>query len=210
MRRTDVEVDGQTQRSGVHIQRCRQAPTQFLPPPRLTRLLLLLPRRLGCSACGTTCRAAKIGASFGTMQCNTGFRCAEPHLRSLSKLLPPYAWTLALLLQMRVWALHRYLAVSGCAGMCVNMCKSPTQSFFTEQLGMCAVCQAFQLASWPIAFLWLRNRLEIASASHWAHIGLLLHTVTQSALIWARSERNSARCSFCQIVTVTTPPLLPK
>ncbi|KAK9816719.1 hypothetical protein WJX72_004177 [[Myrmecia] bisecta] len=30
----------------------------------------------------------------------------------------------------------RYLAESGCVGMCVNLCKSPTQKFFTEQLGM--------------------------------------------------------------------------
>ncbi|KAK9840182.1 hypothetical protein WJX74_004918 [Apatococcus lobatus] len=30
----------------------------------------------------------------------------------------------------------RYLAESGCAGMCVNLCKSPTQEFFTTQLGM--------------------------------------------------------------------------
>jgi hypothetical protein len=27
----------------------------------------------------------------------------------------------------------RYLAESGCVGMCVNMCKVPTQKFFTEQ-----------------------------------------------------------------------------
>lgn len=30
----------------------------------------------------------------------------------------------------------RYLADSGCVGMCVNMCKVPTQSFFTEKLGI--------------------------------------------------------------------------
>ena len=30
----------------------------------------------------------------------------------------------------------RYLAESGCTAMCVNLCKSPTQNFFTEQLGM--------------------------------------------------------------------------
>ncbi|GAB4816265.1 hypothetical protein N2152v2_003311 [Parachlorella kessleri] len=30
----------------------------------------------------------------------------------------------------------RYLAESGCTAMCVNLCKAPTQSFFTEQLGM--------------------------------------------------------------------------
>lgn len=30
----------------------------------------------------------------------------------------------------------RYLAESRCAGMCVNLCKSPTQAFFSEQLGM--------------------------------------------------------------------------
>ncbi|KAL0050418.1 hypothetical protein WJX82_010875 [Trebouxia sp. C0006] len=30
----------------------------------------------------------------------------------------------------------RYLAESGCVGMCVNLCKTPTQTFFTEELGM--------------------------------------------------------------------------
>ena len=30
----------------------------------------------------------------------------------------------------------RYLAESGCAGMCVNLCKAPVQQFFTEELGM--------------------------------------------------------------------------
>jgi Beta-carotene isomerase D27-like, C-terminal len=30
----------------------------------------------------------------------------------------------------------RYLADSGCVGMCVNMCKVPTQSFFTEKFGI--------------------------------------------------------------------------
>lgn len=30
----------------------------------------------------------------------------------------------------------RYLAESGCTAMCVNLCKAPTQTFFTEQLGM--------------------------------------------------------------------------
>jgi Beta-carotene isomerase D27-like, C-terminal len=30
----------------------------------------------------------------------------------------------------------RYLAESGCVGICGNLCKAPCQSFFTEQLGM--------------------------------------------------------------------------
>ncbi|CAL8467376.1 g6913 [Coccomyxa elongata] len=30
----------------------------------------------------------------------------------------------------------RYLAESKCAGMCVNLCKAPVQTFFTEELGM--------------------------------------------------------------------------
>lgn len=32
--------------------------------------------------------------------------------------------------------LRRYLAESGCVGMCTNLCKSPVQAFFTDQLGM--------------------------------------------------------------------------
>lgn len=30
----------------------------------------------------------------------------------------------------------RYLEESGCVGMCVNLCKLPTQTFFTEQFGI--------------------------------------------------------------------------
>lgn len=30
----------------------------------------------------------------------------------------------------------RYLETSGCVGMCVSLCKIPTQTFFTEQMGM--------------------------------------------------------------------------
>jgi hypothetical protein len=29
----------------------------------------------------------------------------------------------------------RYLETSGCTGLCVNLCKLPTQYFFTEELG---------------------------------------------------------------------------
>jgi hypothetical protein len=29
----------------------------------------------------------------------------------------------------------RYLESSGCVGMCTNMCKLPTQKFFTETFG---------------------------------------------------------------------------
>lgn len=30
----------------------------------------------------------------------------------------------------------RFLEQSGCKGLCVNMCKIPTQRFFTEELGL--------------------------------------------------------------------------
>eukprot|EP00850_Spirogloea_muscicola_P002781 SM000011S18959 [mRNA] locus=s11:39745:41290:- [translate_table: standard] len=30
----------------------------------------------------------------------------------------------------------RYLEQSGCVGMCINMCKLPTQDFFTDQFGL--------------------------------------------------------------------------
>lgn len=30
----------------------------------------------------------------------------------------------------------RYLEQSGCVGMCVNMCQQPTQSFFTDKVGL--------------------------------------------------------------------------
>lgn len=31
---------------------------------------------------------------------------------------------------------RRYLENSGCVGMCVNMCKIPTQDFFTNEFGL--------------------------------------------------------------------------
>jgi len=30
----------------------------------------------------------------------------------------------------------RYLEQSGCVGMCINMCKMPTEDFFTNQFGL--------------------------------------------------------------------------
>ena len=30
----------------------------------------------------------------------------------------------------------RYLAESGCVGMCVNLCRAPVQKFFGEELGV--------------------------------------------------------------------------
>lgn len=33
-------------------------------------------------------------------------------------------------------SLERYLENSGCVGMCVNMCKTPTQDFFTNEFGL--------------------------------------------------------------------------
>jgi hypothetical protein len=32
--------------------------------------------------------------------------------------------------------ISRYLENSGCVGMCVNMCKIPTQDFFTNDFGL--------------------------------------------------------------------------
>lgn len=34
------------------------------------------------------------------------------------------------------WTHDRYLENSGCVGMCVNMCKLPTQDFFTKEFGL--------------------------------------------------------------------------
>jgi hypothetical protein len=35
-----------------------------------------------------------------------------------------------------VFGLCRYLEASGCVGMCVNVCKVPTQDFFTKEFGL--------------------------------------------------------------------------
>lgn len=52
------------------------------------------------------------------------------------KLHPNVSWSQQIRgLHPSVW-LFRYLEHSGCVGMCVNMCKIPTQEFFTNSLGM--------------------------------------------------------------------------
>jgi hypothetical protein len=42
---------------------------------------------------------------------------------------------------------------SGCVGMCVNLCKAPTQTFFTEQLGEWARCPSLPLHHLPAPLL---------------------------------------------------------
>ncbi|KAF2575566.1 hypothetical protein F2Q70_00001513 [Brassica cretica] len=58
------------------------------------------------------------------------------------KLFPPTKWAADLMqllqcLSFTGWlVLLRYLENSGCVGMCVNMCKIPTQDFFTNEFGL--------------------------------------------------------------------------
>jgi hypothetical protein len=43
----------------------------------------------------------------------------------------------------------RYLENSGCVGMCVNMCKIPTQSFFTDEFGLPLTMNPSECISFP-------------------------------------------------------------
>ena len=58
----------------------------------------------------------------------------------IASIILQYATPVNIILQyatpVSIMLLPRYLAESGCVGMCVNLCKAPTQEFFTEQLGM--------------------------------------------------------------------------
>lgn len=75
--------------------------------------------------CGTLCPC-----SFESLHIQ-----AAEHVH-LEKLHPNASWSQQIRgLHPSVW-LFRYLENSGCVGMCVNMCKIPTQEFFTNSLGM--------------------------------------------------------------------------
>lgn len=42
----------------------------------------------------------------------------------------------------------RYLESSGCVGMCVNMCKVPTQDFFTNEFGLPLTMDPSECSAW--------------------------------------------------------------
>ncbi|WP_404784538.1 DUF4033 domain-containing protein [Altericista sp. CCNU0014] len=61
----------------------------------------------------------------------------------------------------------RYLEQSGCVGMCINMCKLPTQSFFTQEFGIpLTMTPNFEDLSCEMAFGQLPPPLETEAAYH--------------------------------------------
>ncbi|KAL5148398.1 Beta-carotene isomerase D27, chloroplastic [Glycine soja] len=52
------------------------------------------------------------------------------------KLFPPTKWAAEFNAALTVPFFDWYLENSGCVGMCVNMCKIPTQDFFTNEFGL--------------------------------------------------------------------------
>jgi Beta-carotene isomerase D27-like, C-terminal len=61
----------------------------------------------------------------------------------------------------------RYLEQSGCVGMCINMCKLPTQSFFTQEFGIpLTMTPNFEDLSCEMVFGQLPPPLETEAAYH--------------------------------------------
>lgn len=61
----------------------------------------------------------------------------------------------------------RYLEQSGCVGMCINMCKLPTQSFFTQDFGIpLTMTPNFEDLSCEMVFGQLPPPLETEAAYH--------------------------------------------
>lgn len=61
----------------------------------------------------------------------------------------------------------RYLEQSGCVGMCVNMCKMPTQAFFTQEFGIpLTMTPNFEDLSCEMVFGQLPPPLETEAAYH--------------------------------------------
>lgn len=61
----------------------------------------------------------------------------------------------------------RYLEESGCVGMCINMCKLPTQAFFTQEFGIpLTMTPNFDDLSCEMVFGHLPPPLETEAAYH--------------------------------------------
>lgn len=61
----------------------------------------------------------------------------------------------------------RYLEQSGCVGMCINMCKLPTQTFFTEKFGIpLTMTPDFEDFSCEMTFGQVPPPLETEAAYH--------------------------------------------
>jgi Beta-carotene isomerase D27-like, C-terminal len=61
----------------------------------------------------------------------------------------------------------RYLEQSGCVGMCINMCKLPTQEFFTKEFGIpLTMTPNFEDLSCDMVFGQLPPALETEAAYH--------------------------------------------
>jgi hypothetical protein len=61
----------------------------------------------------------------------------------------------------------RYLEQSGCVGMCINMCKLPTQAFFTQDFGIpLTMTPNFEDLSCEMVFGQVPPPLETEAAYH--------------------------------------------
>lgn len=81
----------------------------------------------------------------------------------------------------------RYLENSGCVGMCVNMCKIPTQDFFTNEFGL-------PLTMMPSMSPHSRAAQIVICHSFWTnnHIYMITHTHRHIYKV----STNSAYCLF--------------
>lgn len=93
------------------------------------RLLLLgaAPLLRPLPLCATAAVAATVGSPCGQSTYGVAaWTCRPQQERCCLDMLPPTGVTIKKC---------RYLESSGCVGMCTNMCKLPTQRFFTDTFG---------------------------------------------------------------------------
>lgn len=96
----------------------------------------------------------------------------------------------------------RYLESSGCVGMCTNMCKLPTQRFFTDTFGAQHCPLAFPPACPPL------RPPGILAAWRRLQLGLRLHACTTWPPAWA-CQRRLAPPLALRTLRHTVPPPLP-
>lgn len=123
--RVEVEVNGVKQMSGVKITKCRYVCSTFSD----SSLQGFYTKTQAFESQSNHHHLS----SFTDLSITSGSSSHAVRVFSRS-LMYKNSWKY--LSQMVSGLLSRYLENSGCVGMCVNMCKIPTQDFFTNEFGL--------------------------------------------------------------------------
>ncbi|KAL5647477.1 hypothetical protein ACJX0J_041832, partial [Zea mays] len=105
--------------------------------------------RMRCARCCCPCRAPARRHSFGGCSRRRGGPASSTRRRpcpSSDGSWAPRRWRSAA--SGSASKKCRYLESSGCVGMCVNMCKVPTQDFFTNEFGLPLTMNPSECSAW--------------------------------------------------------------